>query len=380
MFVDSGSLLFQRKILPARKKLEEKVKANGIAAALQAMGCRAVGIGAHDLAGGLGLLKELQERHNTTWLSMNLVDPEQKKPIFTPHLITEVGGVKIALRGLTDDQRGHTNEEDDQDKGYIILPWQDLLPQTLAEVKKKVDMIILLSSYSYQVNKEIAETVDGLHMILGSGHAAPTADPYPVENTLIAQTGTRGKYLGMMRIEWNKTGKWSEQSFMRIRTQEDRLKRVQGQLTRLEQQKDKKALAKNTGYKELSTEAKQLIANIKALKKNRDSSPEDDSLCKYSNQFIPLNTSLPEDPDVKRIVDQTIKKANEINKKRITQAGLNQPVITLQDVAGSKKCQECHADQMQLWQDSRIIFMGSSRQRFNIHALSWESRKAASFR
>ena len=254
-----------------------------------------MGIGAHDLAGGLGLLKELQERHNTTWLSMNLVDPEKKEPVFTPYLITEVGGLKIALLGLTDDQGGH-NDEDEQDKGYIVLPWQDLLPQTLAEVKKKVDLTILLSSYSYEVNKEIAETVDGLHMILESGHAAPTTEPYPVENTLIAQTGTRGKYLGMMRIEWNKAGKWSEPT--------------------------------------------------------RNSSPDNDT-CKYINQFIPLNTSLPEDPEVKKIIDQTIQKVNEINKKRISRAGLNQPLLTLQDVAGSEKCQECHADQMKIWQDSR---------------------------
>jgi hypothetical protein len=341
-------LLFQRKTIKAQKELEEKVKADGIAAALQLMDCRAVGIGAHDLAGGLNFLQELRKRHNTTWLSMNLVDPEKKKPIFTPHLITEIGGLKIALLGLTDDQGEHN--EVGQNKDYIILPWQDLLPKALAEVKKKVDMTILLSSYSYQVNKEIAETVDGLHMILESGHAAPTADPYTVENTLIAQTGTRGKYLGMMQIEWNQAGKWSEQSFMRIRTQEDRLKRIQGQLARLERQKNKKALSKDKEYKMLSIEAKQLAVSIKALKKSRDSSPEDNDMCKYTNQFIPLATSLPEDPEVKKIIDQTIQKANEINKQRITQAG--KPIITLQDIAGSQKCQQCHADQMNIWQES----------------------------
>ena len=313
------------------------------------MNCRAVGIGAHDLAGGLDFLQELKERHNTTWLSMNLVDPEKKKPIFTPHLITEVGGLKIAVLGLTDDQGEH-NEEG---KGYTILPWQDILPQTLAKVKKKVDMTLLLSSYSYQINKEIAETVDGLHMILESGHAAPAADPYTIENTLIAQTGTRGKYLGMMQIAWNKAGKWSEKSFTRIRTQEDRLGRVQRQLARLKQQKSKKGLTKDKEYKKLSTEAKQLVASIKALKKSRDSSPEDDDMCKYTNRFIPLATSLPEDPEVKKVIDQTIQKANEINKKRIQQAGLNQPTTTLQDVAGSQKCQECHTDQMKLWQGSK---------------------------
>ncbi|MCW5207145.1 hypothetical protein VU11_00385 [Desulfobulbus sp. US2] len=318
---------------------------------MQAMNCRALGIGAHDLAGGISLLKELQERHKTTWLSMNLVDPEKKQPIFTPYLITKVGGLKIALFGLTDDQGEHAGEG--KEKSYTILPWQDTLPKTLAEVGKKVDMTILLSSYSYQINKEIAETVDGLHMILESSHAAPTTEPYKIENTLIAQTGTRGKYLGMMRIEWNKAGKWTDKSFNRIRTEEDRLERLNQQLARLEKQKKKAALAKDKGYKKLSAEKKELVQSIKALKKSRDSAPDDEGLCKYTNSFIPLSTSLPEDPEVKKIIDRAIQKANQINQKRIAKTGQHDPTITLQDVAGSQKCQECHAAQMTVWQDSK---------------------------
>ena len=351
MFVDSGSLLFQHTKIQAKREQAEKAKADGIAAAMQAMNCRAVGIGAHDLASGLSVLKELQARHKTVWLSMNLVDPEKKQPVFTPYLITKVGGLKIALFGLTDDQGGHNGEG--AEKGYTILPWQDTLPKAVAEIGKKVDMTILLSSYSYQVNKEIAETVDGLHMILESGHAAPTTEPYKIKNTLIAQTGTRGKYLGMMRIEWNEAGQWTDISFNRIRTEEDRLKRVNQQLARLEKQKKKAALAKDKGYKNLSAEKKQLVNSIKALKKRRDSAPNDAGMCKYTNRFFPLETSLPEDPEVKKIIDQAIKKSNEINQKRLAQMGLNEPTITLQDIAGSQKCQECHAAQMTVWQDSR---------------------------
>ncbi|MCI5137967.1 MAG: hypothetical protein D3922_06045, partial [Candidatus Electrothrix sp. AR1] len=351
MFVDSGSLLFKHKKIQAKKELAEKTQADGLAAAMQAMNCRALGIGAHDLAGGISLLKELQERHKTVWLSMNLVDPEKKKPIFTPYLITKVGKLKIALFGLTDDQGEHNGEGGE--KGYTILPWQDTLPKTLAEIGKKVDMTILLSSYSYQINKEIAENVDGLHMILESSHAAPTTEPYKVKNTLIAQTGTRGKYLGMMQIEWNKASKWTDKSFNRIRTEEDRLERVNRQLARLEKQKKKAALAKDKGYKKLSAEKTQLVKSIKALKKSRDSASDDEGMCKYTNKFLPLNTSLPEDPEVKKIINQTIQKVNQINQKRIAKTGWHDPVITLQDVAGSQKCQECHAAQMTVWQDSK---------------------------
>lgn len=351
MFVDSGSLLFQHTKIQAKREQAEKAEADGIAAAMQAMNCQAVGIGAHDLAGGISVLKELQERHETVWLSMNLVDPAKKKPIFTPYLITKVGDLKIALFGLTDDQGKHDGKG--KEKGYTILPWQDTLPKTLAKVGKKVDMTILLSSYSYQINKEIAKTVDGLHMILESSHAAPATEPYKIKNTLIAQTGTRGKYLGMMRIDWNEAGQWTDKSFSRIRTEEDHLKRVNQQLARLKKQKKKAALAKDKEYKELSAEKKQLVQSIKALKKSRNSATEDEGVCKYTNRFFPLETSLPEDPKVKKIIDRAIQKANEINQRRLAQMGLSEPTVTLEDVAGSQKCQECHAAQMTVWQDSQ---------------------------
>ncbi|XCN75418.1 MAG: UshA-like (seleno)protein [Candidatus Electrothrix aestuarii] len=356
LFLDSGSLLFQHAKLQAKRELAEKAQADGIAAAMQAMNCQAIGIGAHDLAGGIDFLKELQERHKTVWLSMNLVDPEKKQPLFTPHLITKVGGVKIALFGLTDDQ-GEPNGEGEK-KGYTILPWQEVLPKALAKIGQKVDMTILLSSYSYQINKEIAETVGGLHLILGSGHAAPTTAPYKVDETLIAQTGTRGKYLGMMHINWTEAGQWTDKSFTRIKAEEDRLKRVEQQLTRMEKQKEKKALAKDKEYKKLLTEKKQLAQSIKTLKASRDASQEEEGLCKYTNRFIPLQTSLPEEPEVKQIVHRAIQKANAINQQRLAQTGLNDPTITLQDLVGSQKCQECHAAQTAIWQDSK-------------HALAW---------
>lgn len=301
MFVDSGSVLFQRKKIPPKKEAEEKTKADGIAAALQAMNCRAVGIGVHDLAGGIGVLKELEERYKTVWLSMNLVDPDRKKPIFTPYLITQVGGLKVALLGLTDDQGEHHNKE--KEAGYTILPWQNTLPRTLAKIKKQADITILLSSYSYQMNKKIAETVSDLHIILESGHAASTTEPYTVKKTLIAQTGTRGKFLGMMRITWNKARQWNSTS---------------------------------------------------------SSSKSAKSGCTYTNQFIALKTSLPEDSKVKKIIDRTIQKANDINKKRVHLAGQDKPTTTLQDVAGSGKCQQCHATQMAAWQNSK-------------HAKAWDT-------
>jgi hypothetical protein len=285
------------------------------------------------------------------WLSINLVDSDKKQPIFAPYITTEIGGLKVAILGITDEQAEYDTATDTatEEGEYSILPWQDTLPQVVAEADKKADMIILLSNYPYQVNKEIAESVEGVHLILASGHAASSADPYKVKNTLIAQTKTRGKYLGMMQIDWTEAKQWREESFSRIRTEQDRLDRINWQLGRMEKREDKDKLSKNKRYLKMQKDSKALIKKIAKLKESREKAPETKKMCGFTNRFIALDSSLPEASEVKKIIDQTVKEVNLLNKKRIGTMD-NQQTATLQDLAGWLECQKCHQKQVTFWQ------------------------------
>ena len=58
--MDSGALLFKQNSIRPEMQEQETGTAQGIARAMQAMNCRAVGIAAQDLAGGIDLLKKIQ--------------------------------------------------------------------------------------------------------------------------------------------------------------------------------------------------------------------------------------------------------------------------------------------------------------------------------
>ena len=94
--------------------------------------------------------------------------------------------------------------------GGRVLPWQQVLREAVARVAGQADFVLLLSNYSYTENREIARTCPGIDLILQSGHAAGNLGPIPFDRTLLAQTNTRGRSLGVLDNAWQGHAPWRE--------------------------------------------------------------------------------------------------------------------------------------------------------------------------
>ena len=324
---------------------------------MKAMNCRAVGIAAQDLAGGIDLLKEIQDKQKLSWISMNLVDNKKRQPIFAPVVNTKVGSTKIAILGLTDERAGQA-----KDPSYTILPWQEVLPEVLAGIGNKADMVILLSSYPEGVNKEIARTVQGIDLILISGHTASNQPPRKTENTLLTRVASQGKYVGMMRINWTEAGRWGENFSEQIRAEQNRLDRITWQLGRMEKRTKGKDLSKDGRYAQLLTAKEQSEQKIVEIKKAAEE-PTDEEPCSFTNRFIALKSSMPEDREVQAIIDQTTLKVNQLNRKRVRTTGKQQR-SSLSMLAGWQQCRHCHPKQTAFWQTTD-------------HAKAWQTLEEA---
>ena len=340
---------------------QEAVTARGIAAAMQAMNCRAVGIAAQDLAGGINLLKEIQNKQKLNWLSMNLVDSTTKQTIFAPWVDTRISSINITILGLTDERANPG-----KDAGYTILPWQDVLPEVVAKVDTKADMIILLSSYPDNINKEIARTVQGIDLILESAHGTSNLNPRKVEETLLARVGSRGKYVGMMRINWTDAGQWGRNLSEQIRAEQNRLDRISWQIGRMEKRSSGKNMKTDERYQRLLTTREQSVRKIDELKKRKELATGEP--CSFTNHFIALQSSMPEDREIQAIVDQTTREVNRLNRNRMRNSRKQQH-SSLNTMAGWKKCQECHPIQTAFWQTTEhsraLKTLEEAEQQFN---------------
>lgn len=255
LVVTGGNLLFPADRLDADTVEKAKTTANGVLEATRKMGATFAAVGSRDLAAGSGWLQQSHKPPAFSWVSANVVQPASRKPLFAPVLFRQVGGVKIAILAVTD----HTVFTEQQGD-FLVQDWRDALPAVVPTAAKEADCILLLSNYSYSENLEIARAIPSIDLILQTGHAIGNMEPAPVNNALIAQSEIRGKYLGVLEIDWLKRGTWHE--------------RTAGP----------------------SNEEKKQTATL------------------YSNRFMPLKQSIVSDPEIEALVKQTQRRLDQLQR------------------------------------------------------------------
>ena len=260
LVVAGGNLLFPSDRLDAEALEKAKITAGGVLEATRKMGATFAAVGSRDLGAGLNWLQLSHTPPAFSWLSANLVQPSSRTPLFTPVLHRQVGGVKIAILAVTD-HTAFTAQQGD----FLVQDWRDSLPAVVAAAAKEADCVLLLSNYTYSENLEIARTNPSIDLILQIGHAIGNMEPAPVNNALLAQTEIRGKYLGVLEIDWLKRGSWHERT------------------------------------NALGVEEKKQTASL------------------YSNRFIPLKQSIASDPEIEALVKQTQQRLNQAQGGRTLQ-------------------------------------------------------------
>lgn len=206
LVINGGNLLFKADSLEPAGLEAGKIAAEAIMAATTRMGGSLAGVGSTDLAAGLAFVRQFHQPPGFTWLSLNLLDPATGKPLLTPMVRREVGGLKIAVLAIIDHEALQQRHGD-----FQAVPWRQVLAAALDGLRPEVDFILLLSNYGLAENQDIARTCPDLDLILQAGHAVGNMSPLLVNRTLIAQAETRGKYLGVLDIDWNGPGRWSEE-------------------------------------------------------------------------------------------------------------------------------------------------------------------------
>ena len=138
LLVTGGNLLFPSDHLEADAMEKAQITAGGILEATQKMGATFAAVGSHDLAAGSGWLQQSHKPPSFSWVSANLVQPASRKPLFTPVIHRQVGGVKIAIIAVTD----HTVFPGKQGD-FLVQDWRDALPAVVAALDgHPVDLLV----------------------------------------------------------------------------------------------------------------------------------------------------------------------------------------------------------------------------------------------
>ncbi|MEF2967161.1 5'-nucleotidase C-terminal domain-containing protein [Paenibacillus sp. M1] len=125
-----------------------------------------------------------------------------------PSLIKEIDGEKIGIIGLTTPESSVLSSPGPNIK--FLDEVESAQKQVDALETEGIDKIIVLSHLGYTVDQQLAESVDGIDIIVG-GHShtqldVPEVHHAEAEPTLIVQTGEYDEHLGQLDVTFDENG------------------------------------------------------------------------------------------------------------------------------------------------------------------------------
>ena len=185
-----------------QKKLLTKAKLIG--RIYRHLGVSAVNVGYSDLLKGVDFLQD-QAADGLPLISANLLDAANSKTVFPPFLIKEISGLRVAFFGLLTPQLGPVVQKSVGNKVVVGDPLESAR-KTVAVLKEKADLVVLLSGLGLKKDREMAKALSGVPFILGGrdGRYIRWADHEG--ESYIVQSYKKGMYLGLLELSIEKVG------------------------------------------------------------------------------------------------------------------------------------------------------------------------------
>jgi len=140
----------------------------------------------------------LAEDFGRPLLCANMFEPDSEQLVagLEPYTLQKFGELIVGIIGLTDPMTFYS---------FFKLNMGDpvqLLPQLVAEVRTRgAQTIIVLSHLGSKKDQIVAQSVAGIDLIIGAHDHVEFNPPLVINQTIIAQAGDYGRYLGRLDLE-----------------------------------------------------------------------------------------------------------------------------------------------------------------------------------
>tara|TARA_B100001250_G_scaffold81260_1_gene66867 strand:+ start:709 stop:1635 length:927 start_codon:yes stop_codon:yes gene_type:complete len=119
-----------------------------------------------------------------------------------PSTIIKRDGIRIAILGVMDEYAIKYYPEEIREKIELLDPIESIKNE-INRLSNKADVFVLLSHNGADLDKSIAEKLNGLDVIIGAHSQSTIESPEEVNGTLIAQAGKAGYYIGVVALSIN---------------------------------------------------------------------------------------------------------------------------------------------------------------------------------
>jgi hypothetical protein len=288
------------------------------------------------------LLSRSKVRITTANLTLN-----KKSLHLNPHMVEQVGGLRVGIFALASPEA----KEDFMPYGIITDPVR-AASQTVAELKGKCDVILLLSGLGLRHTKRLVRAVDGIHFAVAGGlgdFPVASDEAELVGTTRVMQFHREGRFVGRLSIRLLN----GQVDFVDASApSEAELKAFDARIASLKSSLERWDRSRSEDDYELRS-ARHHLASLKDAREKLQAKqvkvPSDQS--SFSFRQTPLNWDLPQDPDLLAIMDAFDKELKEINLAHVGTLPEPKPGQAL--YAGVDACLDCHDDAQTYWDHDR---------------------------
>ena len=136
-------------------------------------------------------------------VAFNLVDKEWGEPVLKQYTIKKVGGLTVAIIGMTYPWTALTSSVVGAAKWWKFGIRENEAVELIERIRKKenADLIVVISHGGYGYDQKFARQVDGIDVLV-SGHTHNAVfDPIVWNDTIIYESGSHGEYVSSLDIE-----------------------------------------------------------------------------------------------------------------------------------------------------------------------------------
>lgn len=168
--------------------------------AMNLIGVNIATLGNHDFNYGQNILKSRFMEATFPFVLSNLVYEGREESFTTPYRIIDVMGQKIGFFGLISTELPYVTHPDNV-KGLTVLdPISTARKMVRILREERAQMIIALTHLGYTDDVKLAESVDGINLIIGGHSHTIVQEPKIVKKSVIVQAGEHTRYLGSISV------------------------------------------------------------------------------------------------------------------------------------------------------------------------------------
>ena len=333
--MDAGNLFYKSARISPTLLEQQRIKAGLQAEAYQLTGLDGFTPGVGDFAIGVDEAIALMDQHDLHPLAANLTCGDRR---FESTRTVERGGLTVGILGVVD-------YGDDAVKGCTTSDPAEAAREASAALVG-VDLVVALVSGSEAIQKAVIEAAPGVDVIInGATRRTYKAALKAGESTWVVGSGSRGKYLGVLRLEpapgasgWESSDATAELT--------RRLDRYQGRLDGAQKKLEQAEADGDEGARKRSERlAESYIKKIAELEAELAAAQAvgGQTANRLSHEVVDLDRTLEDHPGTQALVEAAQARITEV------EAGAKTAKPVMGPYAGSAACSTCHAAEAAQW-------------------------------